>query len=249
MVDLFDTWLVNKYIAHRGFHDDTHPENSLSSFENAIEHDYGIEFDISPLEDGTPVVFHDGTMVRLTGKDGYIRKIKDINELKSYTLLNDKGEDSGEKIPTLQEALDLIAGRTPVLIEIKDYNMNSNFERIVYEIVKEYKGEFAIISFNPYTLKWFRLNAPEVLRGQLGCSMRGEKMSFFKKWILRKMALNKSHSQPNFIAYKWDEVPNRFVKKFKQLPLLVWAVPSQSAYMKVAKHCDNIIFEGFEPRI
>lgn len=249
MADLFDTWLVNKYIAHRGLHSETHPENSMSSFMLAIEHGYGIEFDICPLEDGTPVVFHDETMMRLTGKDGYIRKIKDVEELKKYTLINEKGKDTGEKIPTLQEALDQINGRAPLLIEIKDYNMNSNFERVVLEVVKNYKGEFAIMSFNPITLKWFRMNAPDILRGQLACSMKGKKMNFFKKWILKKMALNKSHSQPHFIAYKWDEVPNRYVKRFKELPLLVWAVPSQTAYMKVAKYCDNIIFEHFEPRI
>jgi glycerophosphoryl diester phosphodiesterase len=247
--DIFDTWVVNKLIAHRGFHDEQRPENSISAFENAINHDYGIELDIYPLEDGTPVVFHDATMMRMTGKDGYIRKIKNVEELKTYTLLNEKGEDTGEKIPTLQETLDFVGGRTPMLIEIKDYNINSNFERTVYDILKKYKGDFAIMSFNPYTLRWFRQNAPEILRGQLASSLKNEKMSIIKKWILKRMALNKTHSQPNFIAYKWDEVPNRYVRKYKQLPLLVWAVPSQSAYMKVAKYCDNIIFEGFEPRI
>ncbi|MBR4002693.1 MAG: glycerophosphodiester phosphodiesterase, partial [Clostridia bacterium] len=61
--------------------------------------------------------------------------------------------------------------------------------------------------------------------------------------------LNKKVSQPHFIAYKYDEIPNKYIKKYKQLPLLAWPVPSQQDYMRVAKHCDNIIFEYFDPKI
>ena len=243
-MNLFNSWLVNKYIAHRGFHDETAPENSLKAFKNAIEHDYSIELDVHPLEDGTPIVFHDETLKRLTGEDGYITKVKNVEELKKFNLLNTK-----EKIPTLQEALDLINGQTPVFIEIKDQNINSTFEKNIYEVVKNYKGEFAVMSFNPYSLKWFKQNAPEIIRGQLSCLFKNEKLSFFKKFALKRMFLNKTVSQPQFIAYKYDEVPNKYIKKYKDLPLLVWCVPSQQEYMKVAKHCDNIFFENFEPRI
>ena len=244
MEDIFNSWVVNKYIAHRGFYDDEHPENSLGAFEKAIEHEYVIEFDIMPISDGTPVVFHDETLTRMTGKDGYVKKIKDQNELKNYML---KG--SNEHISTLEEVLSFIGGRTPVIIEIKEFDRQSGFENRVKDILSAYKGEFAIMSFNPYTLKWFKLNAPEFLRGQLASFFKGEKLSFFKKFVLKRMKLNKKVSEPHFIAYKWEDVPNRFVNRYKELPLLVWAVPSQSDYMKIAPHCDNIIFEHFEPRI
>ena len=242
-MDIFNSWIVNKYIAHRGFHDENNPENSLGAFKKAIEHDYVIELDVRVIEDGTPVVFHDETLKRLTGQDGYIRHIKNTEELKKFNLLN-----TNEKIPTLQEVLDFVNCSTPILIEIKDFNLNSYFEKAVYELLKNYKGDYAIMSFNPNTLKWFKENAPNVIRGQLASFFKGEKLSFIKKFLLKRMVFNKKVS-PHFIAYKWDEVPNRFVKKYKNLPLLVWAVPSQQAYMKVAKHCDNIIFENFEPRI
>lgn len=244
MEDIFNSWIVNKYIAHRGLHDNNRPENSLPAFRAAIEHEYVIELDVHPLEDGTPVVFHDDTLTRMTGSDGYIKKIKNVDELKTLRLKN-----SEETIPTLQEVLDLVGGQTQILIEIKDYDINSDFEQTIYDILKEYVGEYAIMSFNPYTLKWFRENAPEVPRGQLACYFRGEKMALYKKFLLKRMKLNKKVSQPDFIAYKWDEVPNRYVKKYSRLPLLVWAVKSQADYMKVAPHCDNIIFEGFTPRI
>ncbi len=243
-MDLFNSWLVNKYIAHRGFHDEQSPENSLSAFSKAIEHDYVIELDVHVIEDGTPVVFHDETLKRMTGQDGYIKHVKNVEDLKKLKLGN-----SNETIPTLQETLDLINGKTPIIVEIKDFKVNSYYEKSVYELLKNYQGDYAVMSFNPYTLKWFKENAPEVIRGQLSCFFKTAKLSLIKKYVLKRMKLNKKVSEPHFIAYKWDEIPNRFVKKYNNIPLLAWPVPSQQSYMKIAKHCDNIIFENFEPRI
>ena len=142
-----------------------------------------------------------------------------------------------------------IDGKTPILIEIKDYNLNGTLEKAIYELLKKYKGEYAVMSFNPYSMKWFKKFAPEITRGLLSYSLKDQKIGFVKKFILRRSSFVKKLCDPHFIAYKWDEVPNNFVKKFKDLPLLVWAVQNQSDYMKVAQHCDNIIFENFLPRI
>lgn len=249
-MEIFNSWLVNKYIAHRGFHNEQNPENSMGAFERALQNDYAIELDVHQIEDGTIVVFHDDTLNRLTGKDGYVNQIKTKEDLKNYKLNNTKYH-----IPTLKEVFDLVDGKVPILIEVKDYktqvcNSNNTFENNLYQEIKNYKGDVAIMSFNPYVLKWFKLNAPEVLRGQLASYFKDTKLKLFTKFMLKRMALNKTVSSPNFIAYKYDEIPNRFVKKHtKNKPLLVWCVPSQQEYMKVVKHCDNIIFENFEPRI
>lgn len=243
-MNLFKTWLVNKYIAHRGFHDNSHPENSLSAFLNARDNGYAIELDIHALEDNTPVVFHDDTLKRLTGQDGYIKNIKNVEELKQFTLLN-----STETIPTLEEVLKAIDGSTPILIEIKDYNLNGNLEKNIYDLLKTYEGEYAVMSFNPYSMRWFKEYAPEIPRGILSYSLKDQKMSFIKRFLLTRPKFIKKICAPQFVAYKWEEVPNRYVKKFKDLPLLVWAVQNQADYMQVAEHCDNIIFENFKPRI
>ncbi len=244
MEDIFESWIVTRFIAHRGLHDKEAPENSLLSFKKAIERDYPIELDIQPIEDGTPVVYHDSTLMRLTGKDGYVKHIKDEKELKTYRLL-----DTTQTIPTLKETLDFVNGQVPLLIEIKNGNLSTSFEKRVYEILKDYKGEFAIMSFNPFSLRWFLQNAPEIKRGQLSSSLKNEKIGLLKRLFLRRIALSKKTANPDFIAYKWDEVPNRHLKKVKDLPLIVWPVQSQADYMKVVKYCDNIIFENFIPRI
>ena len=249
-MEIFNSWLVNKYIAHRGLHNDKYPENSLGAFEHAIENDYAIEIDIHKIEDGTIVVFHDDTLKRMTGEDGYINQIKTVEDLKKYKLLG-----SNYSIPTLKEVLEFVDGRVPILIEIKDerttsYSPTNPLTMATYELLKNYKGEYAIQSFNPYVLKWFKINAPEVIRGQLSRRFtKNSKLNLFARLALGRMWLNKKVSEPHFIAYHYKDLPNRFVKKYKRLPLIAWALPSQQEYMKVVSHCDNIIFEGFTPRI
>ena len=179
----------------------------------------------------------------MTGKDGYVKNLKK-EDLKDLYLNGTK-----ETIPTLEEFLKFIDGRTPLLIEIKNTDKVGELESKLYSQLKEYKGEYAIQSFNPFVLEWFKNNAPEVLRGQLSGYFKGETLSLLKKIFLKRMILNKKVSQPHFISYEASTLPNRFVRKYKRLPLLAWTVRSQEEYMKVIKFCDNIIFENFEPKL
>ncbi len=242
-MDLFKTWLVEYPIAHRGLHTDEMPENSLGAFQNAIDNGYPIELDVHLTCDGTVVVFHDDSLARVTNKDGYVKNLtKDT--LKDYSLFGTK-----YTIPTFKEVLDLVAGQVPILIEVKNTGKVGELESALLKILKDYTGEYAIQSFNPYVLEWFKKNAPQIARGQLAGYFKGEKLSFIKKFALKRMLLNKKISCPDFISYDARNVPNRFVKKYKKLPLLVWCVRSQDEYLKKVKYCDNIIFENFEPKI
>lgn len=242
-MDLFKTWLVEYPIAHRGLHTDEMPENSLGAFQNAIDNGYPIELDVHLTCDGTVVVFHDDSLARVTNKDGYVKNLtKDT--LKDYSIFGTK-----YTIPTFKEVLDLVAGQVPILIEVKNTGKVGELESSLLKILKDYTGEYAIQSFNPYVLEWFKKNAPQIARGQLAGYFKGEKLSFIKKFALKRMLLNKKISCPDFISYDARNVPNRFVKKYKKLPLLVWCVRSQDEYLKKVKYCDNIIFENFEPKI
>jgi glycerophosphoryl diester phosphodiesterase len=244
MEDIFNSFLVNSLIAHRGLHNLQAgvPENSLLAFERAIKKGYAIECDVQQLEDFTPVVFHDLKLSRMTGKDGYINNLKK-EDLKNYKLLN-----SEETIPTLQQALDFVDGRTPIIIEIKNSFSPGNFEKKILDLLKKYKGKVAIVSFNPYVLNWFKNNAPNVLRGQNSAFFKKERLSPLKKLLLKRLRLTKL-SRPHFISYEAENLPNRYVKRFKHLPLLAWTVKSQEEYLRVIKYCDNIIFEDFEPKV
>lgn len=241
--DLFKSWLVEKPIAHRGLHTDAQPENTLGAFQNAINHGVPIELDVQEIADGTLVVFHDKKLERLTGQDGYLKNLSAAN-LENYKILGTEFS-----IPTLQSVLQLIAGQVPVLFEIKNENKIGSLERSFCKAIKSYQGEFAIQSFNPFTLEWFKKHAPHIIRGQIASYMKKENLAFFKKFFLKRMSFNKKISEPHFISYCAQDLPNRYVKKYKSLPLLAWTVRSQEEYLSVLKYCDNIIFENFEPRI
>lgn len=242
-MDLFNSWLIDQPIAHRGLHDKVSPENSLSAFQKAIDAGYPIELDVQLIADGTVVVFHDNSLSRLTDNDGYL-KFLNKEDLALLTLSGSK-----EKIPTLEDVLKLVDGKVPLLIEVKNEGKVGNLEKSVLELLSNYKGEFAVCSFNPYVLEYFYKHAPEIPRGQIAGFFRGEKLSFFKKHALKRMLLNKKISHPNFISYEAKRLPNRFIRKYRELPLLAWTVRSEAEYLKIVKYCDNVIFEGFEPTI
>lgn len=239
--DIWGSFLTEKMFAHRGLHNSEFPENSLSAFENAIKHGYAIELDVHPIADGTPVVFHDSKMSRMTKKDKYIETLTK-EELSTTYLLN-----SNQTIPTLEEVLNLVDGRTPILVEIKHQQKVGDLEKRVLELLKNYNGEYAVQSFDPFVLKWFYENAPQIWRGQLSSYFKGEKMNFVKKSVLKRLAFSKI-THHDFVSYDINNLPNRFVKKL-ECPLLTWTVNSQKNYLKAIQIADNVIFECFEPKI
>lgn len=242
-MDLFKTWLVETPIAHRGLHDKNTPENSLGAFSKAIEKGFAIKLDVQLLADSTVVVFHDESLARMTSNDGYIKYLNK-EDLKALSLKGTK-----ETIPTLQQVLKLVDGQVPILIDIKNKYKVGNLEQAVIDVLKNYKGDFAVQSFNPYSLEYIRQHAPNILRGQVSGYFKNEKIGWTKKYALKRMTLNKKVSQPHFIAYEAAALPNRFVKKYKHLPLLAWCVKSKEEYLKTVKYCDNVIFEKFIPEI
>ena len=239
--DIWTSFLTETMFAHRGLWNKDYPENSLAAFKNAMENGYGIELDVQPIEDGTPVIFHDSKMSRMTEKDKYIQNLTK-EEFEKIKLL-----DSKEKIPTLEDVLKLVKGKVPLLIEIKNQEKVGPLEKQVLDLLKNYKGEYAIQSFNPYTLRWFYEHAPKIWRGQLASYFKGEKLSLFKKLILRKLGMKKFTMQ-NFVSYDIANLPNRFTKKL-DVPLLSWTIKNQEKYFKALQYSDNVIFEGFEPKV
>lgn len=147
--------------AHRGLHGPDCPENSCAAFERACAAGYGIELDVQMTRDGHLVVFHDDDAMRMTGRDGLIRDMT----LSEVCALNLAG--SGEGIPTLDEVLETVNGRTPMLIEIKTAPGIGAVTEKAVERLKSYRGAYVIESFDPLCLFWLRKNAPKIIRGIL----------------------------------------------------------------------------------
>lgn len=241
-------WLRTTPLAHRGLHDPVKGlvENAPSSFEAAAAAGYGIELDVHLSADGEAIVFHDQTLDRMTSETG---KVSDHNasDLKRLTL---KG--SSDTIPALQDLLDQIRGRVPLLIEIKSFHQKVGAcEQRVAEILDDYSGPFAVQSFNPYSVGWFAKHAPRFPRGQLS-------LNYFQKdyahlplqgRILLHMMLLNYVSRPQFCAYEWSALPSLSAMRMRAMgrPVIAWTIKDPANLPKVLPHADNIIFEGFRP--
>lgn len=232
-------WLFDVPIAHRGLHDDEKPENSLPAFRAAIEHGFNIEIDVHLSKDGHLVVFHDGNLKRVCGVD---KKVKDctLEELSKMRLC-----DSEFKIPTFDEFLSLVDGRTGILCEIKGINpLNSSIAAAVCERIKTYNGNIALQSFDFGAVIYCKKHSDKPC-GQL-CTWRGprgDKRSRFsdflgKLWVTRL-------SKPDFIAYDVRDIDdNKYVARArKSTPIITWTVNSQEKADTALRCADNIIFE------
>lgn len=233
--------MFSRPIAHRGLHGIDAPENSLAAFGKAIEAGFPIEIDVRPIDDGTVVVFHDDKLTRMTDLDGYVCNMT-RSDLEKVRLRN-----SDERIPTFKEVLEFVDGRTPLLIEIKNDSTVGQLERDTLELLSSYKGEYAVQSFNPYSMEFFKKNAPQIPRGQLSCFFDKKDLGFFKRFVLKRLKMNKV-SSPDLISYNHANLPNKYVTKTK-LPTLAWTVRSNAEMEKCLPYCDNIIFENFIPVI
>ena len=232
--------------AHRGLYGGTVPENSLRAFDLAAGRGYGIELDVQLSRDGQLIVFHDATLSRMCGDE---RRINDLTgeELKRYRL-----GGSDETIPTFDEALACVQGRTPLIIELKTAGKrNAELARKTHERLKSYRGGWAVESFDPRLMRWFRKNAPQVIRGQLAYDPRlgGPSAKCLRFRLLANLLMNWL-SRPDFIAYchETDKNPSfQFIHKLFHPVLVAWTVRSHDTYRQLQDRYDLQIFEGFEP--
>lgn len=225
-------WLTRIPIAHRGLFDNQRniPENSMIAFESAVAAGYPVELDVQMLSDDRIAVFHDSFLSRMTEQSGSIFN-KTSEDLKNIKLLK-----TDQTIPLLEDVLDLVDGKVPVIVELKSRRVVGKFESQVHNLLSKYKGEYAVESFNPLSMKWFKDNAPEFIRGLLsGFIGRGR--------LFAKL------SKPHFLACDIRYLPSTpiGILRSKGYPVIGYTAKSKDDYNRASEYCDNIIFEGFLP--
>ena len=230
--------------AHRGLHGDGIPENSLAAFALACEKGYGIELDVQLSLDGEVMVFHDYTLVRMTGMEGRLCERR-AEELASIRL----GE-SDQTIPTLAQVLALVGGRVPILVELKGEDMNTSLCPKVASLLREYKGAYCIESFNPMLVRAIKKELPDAFCGLLYTNVcRDKKKRSVLNIALTWMALN-FLARPNFIAYNQVDrhaFPVRIVIGCYRAPAFVWTVRTEEELEASRKHQETPIFENVRP--
>ena len=222
-------FLTDRLIAHRGMHNDKYLENTLPAFKRAIIYNYAIELDIHLLKDNNVVVYHDNNLKRLTGIDKLISECT-YSDIKKIDCIN---------IPLLCEVLELVRGKVPILIEYKYDTKVGKLERETVKLLDNYKGDFAIFSFNPLTILWFKLNRPNYIRGQLVSDIFPK--NFLLKYILSNMFAN-IITKPDFIAVNLDMLDNENIVKLRDKYIVLGYTVNNKNELAIFKNkADNFI--------
>jgi glycerophosphoryl diester phosphodiesterase len=226
-------------IAHRGLWGPGVPENSLAAAAAAIRGGFGIECDVRLSRDGTVIVFHDSDTLRMTGLAGRIA------HLATHEIVSRRFSGSDEHIPTLAQLLALIAGRVPLLIEIKTDTLAQAAPLClaVRRALEGYRGPAAVMGFSPQIGHWFATHAPKVPRGLVMTEHRDTRIETLRDAVLRRLAVRRA--RPDFLAYDVRFLPSSLPAALRSrgLPVLSWTVRTPQDREIVARYADRPIFE------
>ena len=239
-------------LAHRALHDLSagRPENSRAAVRAAVDAGVGIEIDVQLSADNKAMVFHDYALERLTPERGAVR----LREASALAAIPLKGGDEG--IPTLEEILDLIAGRVPLLVEFKDQDgaMGPDvgpLETAAAELLGRYRGDLAVMSFNPHSVRALARLLPDVPRGLTTSAYRPD------EWPLPAATCDRLRGIPDyadtgscFISHEADDLNRPRVAELKAdgAAVLCWTIRSQAEEDIARQVAQNVTFEGYLPR-
>ncbi|MBO0664148.1 glycerophosphodiester phosphodiesterase [Jiella sp. CQZ9-1] len=235
-------WLVERPIAHRGLHDSNRdiPENSIPAALAAIAAGYAIECDVQMSADGTPHIFHDGTLNRMTGRHAAFATLSD-NELAGLTL----GRTTAT-IPTLERFLSLVHGQVPLVVELKggEKNRDPDYFARVKPLIDAYPGPLALMSFESWLIDQMLADRP--VNRPIGLTANGSRAGV--------LATHRSVFERgcDFVSYDVHDLPNVFVdwvRLERKAPAISWTVRNEAEVQVSGLHADQITFEDFAPQL
>lgn len=243
---------LQRPIAHRGMHNGAAGvlENSRQSFHEAIDHGFCIELDLQMSRDGEAMVFHDYALNRLTGESGAIRQ-RTAEELRAIAL-----NTGDETIPGFTEILSLIAGKVPLLVELKDQDGIFGpdvgpLEKRAAELLADYKGEVAVMSFNPYAVFAMRKYAPDIPRGLTTDAFKVTGWPMTPRARARELRQipDFDRAGAGFISHSRKFLDTKPVARIRGYgaPILTWTIRSPEQEAAARRIADNITFEGYIP--
>lgn len=247
---LLPTAFLTTPLAHRGLHNRGAGviENSRSAVAAAVAAGYGIEIDLQISADGEAMVFHDYVLDRLTAETGR------VDQLGASALGQVKLTDGGEGIPTLQEVLEIVSGRVPLLVEIKDQSgclgeVDRRLERRAAHFLATYHGPVALMSFNPCSVAACAEAAPDIPRGRVTNLFTPDKWKNLTPE--RTTELNRFDDLDtlgaSFISHGHKDLSNPEVEAARQSGrhILCWTTKSPAEDKAARQIAENVTFENY----
>ncbi|HEV7367892.1 glycerophosphodiester phosphodiesterase family protein [Arenibaculum sp.] len=235
-------WFLERPIAHRGLHNvyEGVIEHSRESILRALRADLPIEVDLVSSADQVNFVIHDFVLDHLTDGKGDIRAL-DAATVRACRL--NFTED--ERIMTLDELLELVDGRVPLMVEIK-----SRLVRIIPSVqeacrrLDRYDGIFSVQSFNPVVMEWVAEHYPHFTKGLL--TYDTDMLEGRNHYIL---ALLRNRMRPDFVAHHL-RAQNSWTFQWmleQDVPRLAFTVRNHAEWDEARAFADNMFFEYVEP--
>jgi glycerophosphoryl diester phosphodiesterase len=237
-------WLTARPIAHRGLHDAAAGviENTASAFRAAVATGYGMECDLQITADGEAMVHHDDVLGRLN--DGTAR----LDAMTAAALKSVPFKATADRMLTLGELCDLVAGRATLLVELKGFQLDDRLAERTARVLAGYKGPVAVMSFDPGLMATVRRLAPQLARGLVG--MRRDADAPTAKMSAMSYIGQAVAARPQFLAYRVQDLTSfapLAARNVFRLPLLTWTVKTPGDRAQAGSHADQMIFEGFRP--
>ena len=243
-------WLTARPVAHRGLHDISRGivENMPAAVQAAIAGNFAIEVDVQLSADGEAMVHHDHALGRLTAGNAPLIE-KTAAELRAVRF-----KDTAEQMLSLGDLCTMVAGRVPLVIEVKSqFGGDRKLVKRMAEVLSTYDGPAVGMSFDPDQVLALREIMPSRPRGIV--AQRGYDDEYWAKLTdaQRDSMLYLRHglqTQPHFVAFKVDHLPAPapwIARNVFGCPLLGWTVRTPDQRARAAQHADQIIFEGFVP--
>lgn len=241
-------WLTARPIAHRGLHGLSPGvvENLPAAFTAAVEGNYAIECDIQISADGEAMVFHDVTLDRLTQGQGRV----DTHTAAALKALAFKA--SAERMLTLPELFALVAGRVPLIVEIKsEFDGKLDLTRRAAAQAAAYAGPVALMSFDPAPMAWLKQNASGLVRGIVAESHYAgphwASLSPAQKRDLAELA-HYPETDPHFLSWRVADLPSAATERYRGTlgrPVICWTVRTAEDREAANRHADQVTFEGY----
>ncbi len=240
-------WLTARPIAHRGLHDAAGVvENTATAFSAAIAGGYGIECDLQVSADGEAMVHHDDALGRLTEGSGKLA------ELSAAEIKKARFKQCSDRILTLAELCELVAGRATLVLELKSrFDGDRRLVARAAQVLANYAGPVAVMSFDPTLVEALRHIGPALTRGIVAQRHYDDwpELPPSQRHSLGNL-LHVPRTRPQFIAYWINNLPALAPLALRfafGLPLLTWTVRTEAERRRAARWADQMIFEGWRP--
>lgn len=213
-----------------------------------MDRGFAIECDVQCTADGDAMVFHDFTLERLTDATGPIARMQSSG----VVALRLKG--SGDRVPSFAALLDRVAGRVPLICEVKSmFEGDMRLADRLSVLLRDYAGPVAIKSFDPAIivhLRGLQLDRPlGIIAEAVFDDPEWQGLSAETRRSLANF-LHFAETRPDFLSYHVNDLPHAvpyLCRTALGLPVMAWTVRTPEQRQRALAWADQMVFEGFVP--